>query len=140
MNIEEERQLRPDDLYSTRNVKGKSVKVQPEIRFNLFILYTFRFKNYEESMRYLSLLMKYFQANRVFDHHNSPDLSPEVEKLWVELVTMPFAQQNDLWNALRTTHLPSILYRVKMLTYLDEEAVTIMPEPSALNTALHKLD
>ena len=60
---------------------------QPEVRLNLHVLFLARFKQYEESLRYLSLVIKYFQNHRLIDHHNSPELSDEITQLTIELVT-----------------------------------------------------
>ncbi|MEM7266516.1 MAG: Pvc16 family protein, partial [Pseudomonadota bacterium] len=49
------------------------------------------------------------------------------EKLTVELVTLPFAQQNEIWNALRTTYRSSLLYKVRMVVFEQEEPVQKIP-------------
>ena len=41
---------------------------------------------------------------------------------------MPLVQQNELWNALRTSYIPSVAYRVRMLVYRDEEGVEFAEE------------
>ena len=120
INIEEDRVMRRADLYSTVNDNGEKVRSQRDIRMNLMVLFVARFTNYEQSMRYLSYVIKYFQTNNVFDHQNAPDLSEDILKLIMELTTMPLQQQNEIWNALRTTYMPSILYKVKMVVFKDE--------------------
>jgi hypothetical protein len=67
----------------------------------------------------LSKIIEHFQTMRVFDHEITPDLPAGIEKLILELVTLGFAEQNEVWNALRTTHHPSILYRVRMIVMRD---------------------
>ena len=49
-----------------------------------------------------------------------PMMDPALDQLLMELVTMPFDKQNEIWNALRTTYLPSVLYRVRMVVFHDE--------------------
>ena len=61
---------------------------------------------------------------RVFERETSPDLPEGVDKLVLELVTLDFAQQNEVWTALRITHHPSILYRVKLITLRDQDVQT----------------
>jgi hypothetical protein len=39
----------------------------------------------------------------------------------MELVTLPFAAQNEIWNGLKTGYEPSALYKVKMVIFEDEE-------------------
>ncbi len=57
INIEEETTLRPPDQYMRISPDGASQKVQPEIRLNLYVLFVVRFKQYEEVLRYLSLII-----------------------------------------------------------------------------------
>ncbi len=127
INIEEENNLRAADPYLKTSSNGANQKVHPEIRLNLYVLFVAHFKQYSESLHQLSQIIRYFQTNRLIDHHNAPELSENIEKLVVELVTLPFSEQNEVWNALRVTYHPSVLYKVKMIVFRDDEAVT-MPE------------
>jgi hypothetical protein len=127
INIEEENTLRPPDRYKRTAPDGTHQKVHPEIRLNLYVLFVARFKQYEESLRYLSLIIRYFQTYRLINHHEAPELSDNIEQLIMELVTLPFSEQNEVWNALRVTYHPSVLYKVKMIVFQDEDALG-MPE------------
>ena len=126
INIEEEKILRAPDQYNQLSAKnGNYQKGYPNIRLNLYVLFVAHFRQYEEALRYLSLIIWYFQSNRVFDHHNAPDLNKNIEKLIMELITQPFSEQNEVWNALRVTYHPSVLYRVKMLVFQDQDVLDI---------------
>ncbi len=122
INIQEEKILRAADQYLMTTADGVDFHVNPEIKIELYILFVSKFSAYEESLKYLSYIIKFFQSNRFFTHKNSPELSDEIEKLIVELQTMPFKELNEVWNSLRTTCLPSVLYKVKLLSYHDEDA------------------
>lgn len=122
INVEEENTMRPPDLFARTLADGTRQRVQPEIRLNIYVLYVARFKQYEESLNFLSRVIQYFQLNRVLDHHNAPNLSEDIDHLNIELVTLPFSEQNEVWNSLRTTYHPSILYRVRMTTFQDQDA------------------
>lgn len=122
INVEEENTLRPSDPYQVMSATGEKLMVKPEIRLNLFVLFVARFKQYELGLSYLSDIIQHFQSHRVFDRHSAPELSEDIEKLNLELVTLPFSEQNELWNALRSTYLPSVLYKVKMIVFRDTES------------------
>jgi hypothetical protein len=132
VNVEEERVLRNADPYVRVNESGGVERVQPDIRLVLYPLFVARFKQYDTGWSYLSRIIEHFQTERVFERETTPDLPDGVEKLVFELVTLGFAEQNEVWNALRTTHLPSILYRVKLLAFRDRKprSLTPMTEPS----------
>jgi hypothetical protein len=127
INLEEETTLRPPDLYRRATPYGDQQNVQPEIRLNLFVLFVARFADYKQSLHYLSLVIQYFQNHRVFDSDNSPELSDTIGQLVMELRTLPFAEQNEVWNALRTTYQPSALYKVKMVVFQDADAFSGPP-------------
>jgi hypothetical protein len=117
INVEEEKVLRLADRYEGVVRAGKRTEMNPSIRINLQVLFVSRFSNYEQSLKFLSLIVRFFQKNPLFDL----DSTSEIEKLRAELVTLPINQQNELWNSLRTTYLPSVLYRFSVLVFRDDE-------------------
>lgn len=123
INVEEEKVLRDPDRYRRILVDGTQQKIHPDIRLNLYVLFVARFKRYEDSLSYLSQVIQHFQRCQVFNQQNAPGLSDTIEKLIMELMTMPFSEQNEIWNALRTTYLPSVLYKVKMVVYQDQSGI-----------------
>lgn len=127
INIEQERSSNaPDPFYRTQ-ADGKSERVSPQIRMNLYVLFVAHFKQYEQGLSYLTLIIQYFQNHRLLNHDNAPELSDRIDKLTMELVTLPFSEQNEVWNALRTTYHPSVMYRVRMIILEDEESVSGPP-------------
>ena len=137
LNLEEESSLRAADPYRRTTSNGVQQAIQPDIRLNLYVLFVARYVRYVDSLHALSLVIRYFQNHRVFAHSNAPGLSESIERLSVELITLPFAQQNEVWNALRVSYHPSVLYRVKMVVFQDEEALAA-PEltEKVINTSL----
>jgi hypothetical protein len=123
LNIEEERTGRAADPYMRIAEDGSSQRVQPDIRLNLYVLFVSRFKEYEQALTHLSRIIQHFQGHRVLDHDNAPELSERIDKLIVELITLSFAEQNEVWNALRTTYHPSVLYKVRLIVFRDAQAV-----------------
>jgi hypothetical protein len=122
IRIEEESVLRPPDLYARVNADGTRVRVEPEIRLNLYVLFVARFPDdYTRSLAHLSSVIRYFQNHRVFNAENSPELKEEISHLVVELITPSFAEQNEIWGALRAAYQPSALYKVRMVVFQDAE-------------------
>ena len=125
VNIEEEGMLRTADPYRGVSADGKPQRVQPEIRLNLYVLFVARFKVYEQGLQYLAMVLRFFQANRAMDHDNTPTLGADIEKLVLELVTLPLSEQNEIWSALRTSYHPSLLYRVRMVVFKDSVGTSV---------------
>lgn len=135
INLEEEKVPRAAEPFLRRaQVDGKPApeRIHPQIRLSLFVLFVARFQQYEDSLLYLSRVIEYFRCHRLLDHNNTPTLPASIEKLIPELITLPFAEQNEVWNALRTAYLPSALYKVKMVTFEDQQGMAV---PKILETA-----
>lgn len=126
INVEEENTLRAANAFASLSASGAPLKVNPEIRMNLYVLFVARFRQYDHGLSYLSQIIQHFQSHRVFDHTNAPGLSERIGKLVMELLTLPFAEQNEVWNALRTTYHPSVLYKVKTLVFRDADALPVV--------------
>lgn len=136
INVEEEPFLRAADPFSRTAADGTAFGVQPDVRLNLFALFVARFKQYEQALAQLSRIIQFFQSHRVFDRRSAPTLTG-VDKLVLELLTLPFSEQNDLWNALRTTYHPSVLYRVKTIAFQDQQAKAATPIAAPTLNVVH---
>jgi hypothetical protein len=121
VNVEADNTLPQADPFRRSLPNGTVIPVSPEIRLNVYVLFVARFKQYELGLARLSTIMQYFQNHRVLDHDNSPDLDARFERLAIELVTLSFGEQNQLWGALRTAYLPSVLYRVRLVTFAEAD-------------------
>jgi Pvc16 N-terminal domain len=124
INLEEEHTLRAPDPYRRTAANGMQQSIQPDIRLNLLVVFVARYVQYEDSWHALSLIIRFFQKHRVFTHTDAPALSDNIERLTVELVTLPLAEQNEIWSALRIAYHPSVLYKVKMVVFQDEDGMT----------------
>ncbi len=115
VNVEEERVVKSQNsVLQTRN--GRVAYVNPEIKINLYILMVSNFKVYSVGLKFLSGAIRFFQSKNVFVHENTPGLDSSVEKLIVDLHTLNFEQQNNLWGTLGAKYLPSVLYKVRLIT------------------------
>ena len=122
INIEEDNSLPLSDPYVGVSPRGDTIRINPEIRMDLYVLFVARYKQYDTGLAQLSDIIRHFRTHRIFDHQNSPELGADIEKLILELVTLPLAEQNELWNALRMTYHPSVLYKVKTVVFRDSDA------------------
>ncbi|HEX8115150.1 MAG TPA: DUF4255 domain-containing protein [Kofleriaceae bacterium] len=135
INLEEERLLRAADPYVGVQDDGRPQRKHPDLRLVLYVLFAARFEQYDMAWDHLTKVIEYLQWNPAFDRGRNPDLPVGVDKLTFELVTQTFAEQNDIWNALRTTYLPSALYRVRMVVVRDARPVLSeqITKPAVIN-------
>jgi hypothetical protein len=135
-NLEEERILRDGDIYRRMNSNGGVDNVQPDIRLVLYILFVARFSDYADSWNNLAGLLRHLQSLPVLDKATAPTLPQGVERLAFELVSQSFTELNDVWNALRTTHHPSLLYRVRLLSIRDTTDSPAIPITAVTYSAI----
>lgn len=126
IRIEEENTLRPADPFTRVATNGARQRVQPQVWLNLYVLFVAQFGDYLDALRRVSDIVRFFQQHRVFTPANSPNLGA-IEQLTLELVTLPFSEQNEVWGALRTSFRPSVLYRVRMVAFEDPSPVALPP-------------
>jgi hypothetical protein len=136
INVEQEPVLRAANPYQRLGSDGTPYRSRPDIRLNLRVLFVARFKQYEQALARLSQILSFFQSTPVLDAQSAPSLPAAIPQLTMELVTQPLNEQNDLWNALRATFQPSLLYRVRMLVFEDRQVEVIGPVTGAAEREL----
>lgn len=122
VNIEEERITRSQIPY-IKTPEGRIIHVNPEIKLNLSVLVSANFTNYKTGLEYLSGAIHFFQSKNVFTPQNTPDLDPAIEKLIVEMDTLNLEQQHHLWGLLGAKYLPSVLYKIRLITIQEARAL-----------------
>ena len=122
-NIEKEKL--PNAFPQTRPVTGeRSMLGSAPLHLNLSLMFAAYFagSNYPEALKSISTTVRFFQMNPVFDHQNTPDLDRDIERLSLEIENLDIQQLSNLWGILSTRYLPSIMYKVRMVT-IDANAV-----------------
>lgn len=109
---------------------GRSVVTNAPVYLNLLVMFAANFggRNYAEALKFLSATIGFFQARPAFDPQSSPGLDPRIDKLTLEIENLNTADLSNLWGILGGKYLPSILYRMRMVT-IDEGRVTGQDTP-----------
>jgi hypothetical protein len=124
-HLEEERLIK-NGSYQTNG------GMNPPMHFSLYLMFVANFPdpNYLEALRYLSLVLEYFQGTRLFDKSNTPQLSVNVEKVGMEYVNLDIKELSNVWSLLGLKYMPSVLYKLKLLSFssflVREEVSTII--------------
>lgn len=112
----------------------------PPKHFNLHVMFVANFPdpNYLEALRYISLVLEFFQGTQVFDKFNLPTLSTNVEKLSFEFVNYTFDELNSVWSILGLKYMPSASYKIKLLSFTNnlirEEVPSVGISPNRRGT------
>ena len=111
-NIEEEKLIK-NGGFQTR------AGMPPPMYINLYVVFAANFPdpNYAESLRFISLIIEFFQGRNIFDRSNTPMMSSNIEKVSLEFINLDFQELNNLWSLIGAKYIPSVLYKLKMLTF-----------------------
>lgn len=118
--IDEERTLR-EQVPERTLVGGREVLLPPPLKLNLVVLFAGRFQQYDQALRTLSHILAFFQARPVFTPSDSPALPAGLERVALDLVSYGPEQLNQMWACLGAKHLPSVVYRLRMVVLQDVE-------------------
>jgi hypothetical protein len=91
----------------------------PPMYVNLYLVFAANFPdpNYIESLRYVSMIIEFFQGHSVFDRSNTPMLSSNIDKVTLDYVNLDFNELNNLWSLVGAKYIPSAVYKMRMLTF-----------------------
>jgi Pvc16 N-terminal domain len=122
INVEQEKHVQKGDIRAG---------MRPPMHLNLYVLFTVYFgedSSYEESLRELSAIISFFQANTVLNHQNTPDLDDRIDRLVFEYTNQDMQSMNYIWGMLGGKFAPSVLYKVRMVTIQEGIVDSIIPK------------
>jgi len=121
-----------------KNNNGMHTSMNPPVFINLYLMFTsvYTGKNYMEGLKFISSIIEYLQSVLVFDHSNTPQLNPKIDKLTFEIVNLDMQNLSQLWGAIGGKYMPSVLYKIRMLSldleYIKSELVSVSQPNSNL--------
>ena len=141
--LEEERREGKRPQYVPTDDK-QFLKLNPPVELDLLILFIAHKKDYGTALRDLSSVVSFFQAYPVFDQEKNPSLNASVidpinkpwqliDRLVFTLHALSFEQLNNLWGLLGSKYIPSIVYKMKMLTVFDTKGNQKVPAITEMN-------
>lgn len=97
----------------------------PPVMISVYLMFSAYFPNfnYIESLRYISLVIEFFQSNKVFTSSNTSTLSSSVDKISVEISDITIEDINKLWGNIGANYIPSVAYKVRYIRF-DGYAMT----------------
>ncbi len=101
----------------------------PPLYLNLYVMVAANFsgKNYPEALKLISNTISFFQRQPVFDRNSTPDLDQRIEKLILDMENLKIQDLSNVWGLLGGKYLPSVLYKVRMVTFDAADIVGQVP-------------
>ena len=116
-----------DEEKTAKTKSATRVINNPVVILNVNVMFAayFSSNNYVESLRYVSLIIEFFQENPMFTFSNTPGLPPNTNnRIHVEIYNLNMPDTMRLWGAIGTKYLPSCAYKIKQIMF-DSENVTV---------------
>ncbi|UTW62270.1 DUF4255 domain-containing protein [bacterium SCSIO 12741] len=101
----------------------------PSIQLNLYVMCSAYFNpdNYDESLKFISEAISFFQGKPVFTSENTPDMPESINKITLEVVNLNMQDMSHFWGVVGARYLPSVIYKVRMLNFQDGKIVESLP-------------
>lgn len=108
-----------------RGLDDRLLQNNAPLFLNLYVMVSANFGagNYSEALKYISQAVAFFQMKPVLDQRNSPGLDRRIDRLVLDIENLPIPDLNNLWSLLGGRYLPSMFYKVRMVT-VDTGAVS----------------
>jgi hypothetical protein len=118
VNVEEEKVFK-EQQYFKKTASDTIISLNPELKIQLQVLFTAYSTSYETSLLILGFVISFFQKKHVFTNQNTPSLNGLTTRATVELQTLTAEQTNHLWGYLGAKYMPSLVYKVSLLTFQE---------------------
>lgn len=135
IDISQESSLSNNQHYVS-NPRGGYTLTAPTVHLNMYMLFSafFSVSNYTEALKYLSYVVTFFQAKSTFTTQNTPALKDSgIEKLVLNMYELDSNTKNNMWNSLGLKYMPSVIYKVRMLSFVDEHSLEQIDSISGLD-------
>jgi len=136
INIKQETLLRNNPSFKV--IDKTSVQVNPALYINLFVLFSANFADYQESLKFISATISFFQGNYVFTKEKFNKLNPAIDPLILELDTTSYQDWSYLWGMLGGKYLPSVIYKLRMITVQENVTGEETPLIQTIDTVVKR--
>jgi hypothetical protein len=136
ITLEEERMVK-SHLPQHSYLNGQHVISEPDLKLNLYVLFAANFALYDQALKYLSFILRYFQSHPAFTPDEFPGLDSRIEKLALELFSANFEQWNQIWGCNGGKQLPSVIYKARLIVIQPETPTAVRPPLATIGATLH---
>ncbi|MEX6686836.1 DUF4255 domain-containing protein [Danxiaibacter flavus] len=132
LNIEKETVIRPGLAANSINNRTSN---NAALNINLYVMAGAYFSsaNYAEGLKLLSLVISFLQQKGTFTKDNTTRLPNEIDKLIFEMESPGLDKLNNIWAMLGARYVPSVIYKVRMLTFDSSVTTEYRPQIGSLS-------
>ena len=119
--------LRQEAFSTNYSPARRQERLNAPVNLGVNVLISACFNQYEESLRYLSLVFNFFQGKPLFTSANTPGLNPAFENITIEALDLNQSELNALWARIGTHYRPSLYYKIRMISTREEIMLERIP-------------
>ncbi len=95
------------------------VESTPPLHLNLYLVIAGNFSgsNYTEGLKFISAAVSFFQRQPMMDQNTTPGLDRRIARLMFDIENTSMQDLSSMWGMLSGKYLPSVLYKVRMVTF-----------------------
>lgn len=118
---------------------ARTPRSAPPVHLNLLVMFAANYggSTYPEALKLIGSTIACFQAMPVLDAQNSPGLDPRLDKLTLAIEPLGLQEMATLWGVLGGRYVPSVLYRVRLITIDARQHDAQLPSVRALGVSAH---
>jgi hypothetical protein len=120
---------------------GRTSSVNAPVYINLHVLFSGHFpgSNYAEALRFISGVIAFFQANVTMQRNDAAAQSPEMDKLVFDMQRFTYLELNQVWGMLGAKHMPSVCYRIRLLSVSENQLREQRPAVSNVEPDMNRV-
>jgi hypothetical protein len=135
INLEHETTVKSSPTLKHGSSNSYLKSPQP-VHLNIYLLVSANYDsgNYLEALKMLSTVIGEFQSQPYFTSQENPDLPKNINKLTLEIFNLPLNELSHIWSGIGAKYVPSIVYKMRMITIDEGKVVQEIPGVSGLQT------
>jgi hypothetical protein len=97
-----------------------------KLALNIFVIFSCHFSNsnYSEAIRFLDLIITYFEENYTLEVQNIYDGN---NKIKIEIETFNLEKVQNIWSTIGAKYLPSVIYKLRMIVVDSNNVSSFTP-------------
>ena len=119
-------------LVTLFNIERESFSASPgnvgrqKLSLNIFVIFSCHFSNsnYSEAIRFLDLIITYFEENYTLEVQNIYDGN---NKIKIEIETFNLEKVQNIWSTIGAKYLPSVIYKLRMIVVDSNNVSSFTP-------------
>ena len=134
INLEHETTVKSMQTFTVK-AGNDYVKKAPPVYLNMYLLIAANYdsSNYLEANKMLSRVISVFQAHTHFNRDSNPTMQSPLQRLTFEIYNLPIDELSHIWSGIGAKYVPSIIYKVRMLTLQEDLIKEEIPSITGLD-------